>query len=458
MRKKLVLLLLIMAVAVPAAAVQSSPAKLTLEESIVAGMKNSPMTKLNDLNLYKARCAVQKAASALWPSASLMGNATKMYDMYSDPFDYTFMMALLNKINYNTSDPVWPDEMAPMDLTYYTAKVNVNQILFSPPVFKSYQIAKLYYGQERFKWEKSRQDLILNVVNAYLSALKAKHFYELAQENVNQAGRYLFMTKVRFDVGLVTKADVLRMEVALATAKNNLSKADIGFKISLLGLKNLLGLPLDQEIELVEVEPPAFYELASPQEMLAEALEKRGDYLSGKIIVELAKIGVSLAKGNYWPNLMASASYGQSGVNELDFDNNKWTLSLSLNWNLWDGGKTQAELGDARASLKQARINLDMTAKNIGMELTQIYLNNNEVQQRLALNQKAVEQAAESLRLAEKSYEAGLITTMALDDARLALETARLNHLQAKFDAVIYDYNMRKARGILDTTAFDRAG
>ena len=374
--------------------------KLNLNDCISLGIKNSPMIKIYEQDLKKAESAVTKAASALWPSVSLTGGATTMYD-YLDPFDQ--IMAQM--------DPRLPQPV-PEDVTSYTARVNINQVLFSYPVFKSYQIAKLYYGQERFNWQKRREELMLNIVNAYLGALKARHLYQLSLENVNQTEKYLKMTKTKYEVGLVPKADLLRIEVNLATAKNNLSKAEIAAQTSLLALKNMLGIPLHTDVELCDVDLPVLEELPEPPRMLEDALKKRSDYLSGEIIVKLAEINLSLARGSYWPNLFAIASYGQNQVARLNWDNNKWTLSLNLTMNIWDGGKTGASLKEAKASLEQAKLNQEMARQKIEMELIQLYLSRIEILQRLTLNEKAVEQARENLRVAEKSYEAGLVTVI----------------------------------------------
>jgi outer membrane protein len=415
--------------------------KLTLADCIKLGLESSPTMQMSNINLEKAVLLIKKTEASLWPTVSLSTNATF-------------------RPNYQL--PVVPAP-PPADTTFYSHSLDVSQTLFSQPIFQAYVISRLYYGQEKFNWEKRREDMIINIVNMYLNTLKAQAAYQLALQNKDQSAKYLKMTQAKYDLGLIAKADLLRMEVNLEIANNNVSKSDIACKSSQLALKNMLGLDLSQPVELVDVTTPAFTDLPEPKAMTEDALKIRSDYLSGEITVRLAELNVSVNKGSYWPNLFLKASYGVSppgDVNKLTFDNDKLSLTLSFLGTIWDGGKTNAAVKDAKYTLQQAKISQDLSRKSIETELTQVYLSNLEIQQRLGMNERTLALAKESLRLAERSFEEGLKTSLDLDDARLALETVQLNYLQAKFDALTYDYNMRKARGILDpdaSAAFDKA-
>jgi outer membrane protein TolC len=439
--------------------------QLTLADGIKLGLESSPAIQISNITLEKAVLQIKKAEAGLWPTVSLSAGGTyrpnnQQQSLFgsidptkiTDPTTWTVLNNLGNAMIVPPPDPI-----------FYTHSLDVTQAVFSQPIFKAYVISRLYYGQEKYNWEKRREDLIINIVNLYLNASRSQAAYQLALENRDQSAKYLKMTRAKYDLGLLPKTDLLRMEVNFETAKNSLSKTGIACQSSLLALKSMLGLDLADPIELADINTPAFSDLPEPKSMMEDALKKRSDYLSGEIWVRLAELNVSVNKGSYWPNLFLRASYGVSppgDINKLTFDNDKFSLTLSFSWKIWDGGSTAAAVKDAGYTLQQAKISQDLSRKSIETELTQVYLNNIEIQQRLEMNQRALTLAKESLRLAERSYEEGLRNLLELDDARIALQTAQLNYLQAKFDAVTYDYNMRKARGILDPdglTAFDKA-
>lgn len=451
MKKRMVILMVVFSISIllMAKVWGEDARKLSLEDAIKIGLASSPTMQISNIDLQKAVLQIKRAEASLFPTVSLSANATLkpgyQAQSISIPGVYT------------------PTPVPPADTTFYSHSLDVNQTLFSEPIFKAYTIAKLYYGQEKYNWEKRREDMILNIVNTYLNALRAKATYQLALENKDQSVKYLSMTQAKFDLGLIAKADLLRMEVNLETAKNNLSKTEIAYKSSQLALQSMLGLDLSAPIELVDVNTPAFTDLPEPKAMTDEALKQRSDYLSGLILVRLSELNVSVNKGAYWPNLFLKGSYGVSApgdANKLTFDNDKFSLTLSLAWTIWDGGKTSTAVKDAEYSLKQAQIRQDLSKKSIETELTQVYLNNIEIQQRLEINDRALALAKVSLRLAERSFAEGLKTLLELDDARIALQTAQLNYLQAKFDSITYDFTMRKARGVLDPNGlviFDKA-
>ncbi len=435
--------------------------KLTLEDSIKLGLDRSPAMQISNINLEKAVLQIKKAQANLWPTVSLSANGIyrpnyqQQSPLYVPPDLIGYLSPTTQQVLQDLTSLIPP----PADTIFYTHSLDVNQAVFSEPIFKAYAIARLYYGQEKYNWEKRREDLILNIVNMYLNAARARAAYQLASESRDQSDKYLKMTQTKYNLGLIPKTDLLRMEVNCETAKNGFSKAEIAYQTSLLALKSLLGLDLEEPIELADINPPAFSDLPRPQAMTEDALKKRSDYLSGEISVRLAELNVSVSKGNYWPNLFLRASYGNNtDINRLTFNNDKFSLALSFSWTLWDSGKTGAAVKDAEFTLKQAQISQDLSRKNIETELTQVFLSNQEIQQRLAMNERALNLARESLRLAERSYEEGLKSLLELDDARIALQTAEVNYLQAKFDAITFDYTMRKARGLLDPdgpAAFD---
>jgi outer membrane protein TolC len=83
----------------------------------------------------------------------------------------------------------------------------------------------------------------------------------------------------------------------------------------------------------------------------------------------------------------------------------------------------------------------------VRFEIRQATLKLNEAKESLLSQEKNVEQAQESLRIAELNYAEGMITVLDVSQAQVALSQAKTNYSQALFDYVISLAQLEKARG-----------
>ncbi len=135
--------------------------------------------------------------------------------------------------------------------------------------------------------------------------------------------------------------------------------------------------------------------------------------------------------------MTGSGAYGaaQSGFNE------SWTLGLSLNWSLFDGGNRIARHQEAKANLEGARARVKSTELDIIQNVEQAQIFVDESQERIQAAQTLVASAQENFRLAQGRFDAGVGTILELTDAQLALTQAQNTESQA-----LADYRIALAR------------
>lgn len=61
---------------------------------------------------------------------------------------------------------------------------------------------------------------------------------------------HLDTVNAKYAAGTVAKSDVLRSQVELADAKQNLVNAENNYDLSISSLNNLIGLPIDTKINI----------------------------------------------------------------------------------------------------------------------------------------------------------------------------------------------------------------
>ncbi len=94
----------------------------------------------------------------------------------------------------------------------------------------------------RSQYEELKNNILLQVKDAYLKMRTAHQQYEVAFEAVKQAEESLRIVKNRYEVGLATVTDLLNAETSLTAARTNLSMATYNYNISYLNLELAAGI------------------------------------------------------------------------------------------------------------------------------------------------------------------------------------------------------------------------
>ena len=101
---------------------------------------------------------------------------------------------------------------------------------------------------------------------------------------------------------------------------------------------------------------------------------------------------------------------------------------------------TRGKMLEARAQSEQAQLDYDDSRRAIELDVRQAYSDHLQALELFEAQEKTVEQAEESLRLAEARFRAGTGTQLEVLSAQTALTEARSNEIQA-----LYDYNVANA-------------
>ncbi len=125
----------------------------------------------------------------------------------------------------------------------YILGVSLNYNLFDG-FNKGAKIAEERANLEKYKaqYEELKNNILLQVKNAYLKMRTAHQQYLVALGAVKQAEESLRIVKNRYEAGLATVTDLLNSETALTASKTNLSMAIYNFNISYLNLEVAAGI------------------------------------------------------------------------------------------------------------------------------------------------------------------------------------------------------------------------
>jgi outer membrane protein TolC len=120
--------------------------------------------------------------------------------------------------------------------------------------------------------------------------------------------------------------------------------------------------------------------------------------------------------------------------NSYQLHENNWSLMFGVNINLFEGGRSMANLkktGYQKNQLLQQRAKL---VDEIRLELQRCTLDLHNAYARILANQDAVDQALENLRINKRRYEEGEGTATEVLDAVSLLTNAETNRIRSEYD------------------------
>ena len=389
----------------------AAPVELSLEQSIEMALKNNPSIQIAAEDKARSVWGVDEAKAGKMPSVSLGSR-------------------------YNYQDQ---GQSQGQDKDSFCNSISMNWKLYNGGGTEA-QIdqAKLGVKTADLNVIKAKQQLKQETTTGYYSVLETKNMVAVNEESVSNLQTHLTIVQAKYEAGVVAKSEVLRSEVELANAEQNLIKAQNQYDLAVSSLLNTMNMDAGTEIQLAgELKYEA--DARTLTDALSQARENRPEIAQAKVSVDSAAQGVKIAESNKRPSVSLSASTGWNDT-LLPNDDQNWSVGASASWNIFDAGVTKSKVNQAQSSLNKAKLQSKQTQDTVEQEVRQSYLNMKEAEKRLQTTDVAANKAKEDLYIAQETYRAGVGTNLDVLDAQLALTQAKTNHVQA-----LYDYNVNKA-------------
>ena len=300
-------------------------------------------------------------------------------------------------------------------------------------------------------------DALFGVRVRFYTVLVNREKIVVQEQNVELLKRQLQDVKNRFDAGTVSNFEVLRAEVALANAQPALITARNDFRLAIETLRQALGYVTTNVTNVSRVPEflgtlefkPASFELGTA---LAEARKLRPDLQRLEKLEAAAAEGVTVGRSGYYPNLSAFGAYDwrQSPLGSSKSSLDGWTVGLQSQWNIFDGRATAGRVAQARSFLEQTKLARAEAQLAVDVDVRRAISIFQQSTELAEASKKVVEQAAESLRLANARFGAGTATQLDVLQSQNELTTARLNQLQAFYSYNVSVASVRQAIGLPD--------
>jgi outer membrane protein TolC len=275
------------------------------------------------------------------------------------------------------------------------------------------------------------------VLTAYYDLQAADSSVIINQAAVADATRSLSDAQLQERAGVGTKFDILRAQVQLATANQDLTNARSQQQTARKKIAQLL--VVDNNTEFTAADPVGEsgtwnYSLEDSVVIAFRNRPEAKQELVRRNISEQQQV-VASAADSAQVDLVASYGLGKSISSNTSAQDN-YSLGARLRWDFWDGGAAGARASRERFS-QEISENQFTTARNqIRFEVEQAYSSLGSSRTNIATATQALKQAEESLKLARLRFQAGVGTQTDVIQAQTELARARGNRITA-----ILNYN-----------------
>jgi outer membrane protein TolC len=429
------------------------PKTLTLEDSIQIARQTNLSIQTTQERVKSAEAQVRSVHAGLLPNVSLNSSYRYAKDLPKSVLEASggFGPPGVGGEMPASTDTGGDDENI-IELEFgahhnFQAEIILNQPIFAwGRYYKSYQSAQLSLEAARKELDAAYNQLILDVSEAFYRVLLSFEFVKVSEQTVELVEKQLKIAQNLFEAGASTNFDILRAEVLLANARSNLIRAKNGARVAIDVYKNVLNIDLGESVEVEgSLERPILEFDLEP--LIQQGLEKRPELHQFQFNEGAAKKQVDVAKTRNRPALSFFTNYQFDHNERLVEMNRIWNLGFSLNFPIFDGLATRAAVKQAESGLRQTQLGKQQMTDAIELEVRSAYLNLLEAKTLIDVQRETVAQAQESVRIANLRYENGMITSVELTDAQLALSQAEANRLQSLHDYAVGLARLEKAIG-----------
>jgi len=294
------------------------------------------------------------------------------------------------------------------------------------------------YGLEiaRTEYEKTVEDQIFSLIQAYYGVLQAEGMVEIRQEALDIVNEHLRVVKNNLEAGIAIRRDLLQSQIEQRNAEEELTAARNNLKIARRRLAQLLNYEAQYSVE----KPKTEFDFSLDQDQLFKtAVENDPQLMILELNKEIVKLNQKLEGQYYRPNVSLNGSYDWQG--EEFMDEKSWSMTLGVNVPLYDGGKGGINADKQENELQKLANNRQDLLENLNIEVEDSILTVKENAEKIDLEILSLENAAENLEIANKSYEAGVASNTDVIDAQSTYNQAKISLLQSE-----YEYDIERFR------------
>ncbi len=288
---------------------------------------------------------------------------------------------------------------------------------------------------EGYQLEAARLTLTSNVVTAAIEEASLRGQIAATEEIIESEQQQLEMLQKQFELGGISKSDVLAGKTRLAQTRATLPALHKKLALIRNQLTALAGRFPEQEsgsaFTLSALQLPQQLPLSLPSELVRQ----RPDIRAAEAQLHTASAQVGVATAKFFPQISISGSFGSvatTTANLFSPGTGVWSIGTNLLQPILHGGSSIHNRRAAVAAYNKAAAQYQSTVLAAFQNVADVLRSLQSDAEGLQAQTHAVQAASEQLDMARAQFSAGAINNLLLLDAQRSYEQARISLVQAQ--------------------------
>ena len=406
---------------------------ITLQEAVQLALKHNHVVRMAEFQVEEKQHAKDVARSGYFPTLRNQSAAFRVTDTQF----IQIAEGSLGAVN-GAPIPAQSETLNQGGHTFVTSGTSLEQPLTQlfTRVKPANDAARADLNAARANARETENEVALKVREIYYSVLIAQ-LRQIAIKAKITAVQDLQSERVQqVKYGSTLDADLIESKAESLQAKQDLLTTDLQLADLTMQLDDVMGLPLTTTLEL-DPAVPGVQANCEREQCLKVALQSHPEIIAARAEVQKAFAAVKLSKADYVPDISAFARYSyQSGVPFLA--RNFGSFGVQFSYDLFDGGRRRAAVGERDAELAQAKENLARVTDEIELQVQVAYNKLQRTREMVNVSEEVLSLRAESSRVSAQQLERGEALASQADqaaaqefDAKAQLLQSQLGYLQA---------------------------
>jgi outer membrane protein TolC len=414
---------------------QTLPNPLTLSQAVTIALANSSVIRTAHSRLDQATGRYAQSRGVLLPQVE--GYASQAY--------LTIVLKGLGinipGVSQGKSDPFGS----------FNARVALTQDLLNIANLEAWKSSRSKQDSSRLLVENARETVVLDVVAAYLQALRAKASRDALSEQTKLATDLYKLTIDRVKQGVSAGLESNRALQQVNSLEQQRQEAEQSYIGAKLTLANTLQVRITSDFE---VEDTAAYGVDAPVDREAEvnaALASRPDYRAAQAGVRSAELQVKSVKGYRWPVLSTSLSDGQSGESPVH-NQNTYRLAGTLDIPIFTSGRIRGQIDEAQGALREAQAGMDQLRSQIETDVLTAIAGVEWARKEVETSAANVQLSRDEVRLTSQRFTQGVTDNTEVVNAQDRVSKADDARVRALYTLGLARANLARATGAAEKT------
>ncbi|WP_299551860.1 TolC family protein [Seonamhaeicola sp.] len=350
-----------------------------------------------------------------------------------------------------------------VDRTFHSTGIGLS---VSQTVFNGFRNTYLYRQSQinleanEFELARIKDDISLNVANAYLNVLFNKENLETAQAQYEFSSKQLEQVKDLVDAGVQPKANIYDAQATLSRDAQQVTIAENNFNLALLSLSQLLQVPFNGfDVEIIEIDKPSetiMYKSIDP--IIEYAFQNRNEIKFAEKNIENAEIGTKISKSGYMPSVSLGYGYN-TGANFSNLtsdnsffqqinDNRGHSLNLNISIPVFSRFQNKTSVAKSKIVEENAKLSLNQAKLTLESNIQRAFTDAQAALKAYEAAKSSLSSQELAFNNAKERYDIGAMTAFDLEQARVQLINAQASLINAKYDFVfktkVLDFYMGK--------------